>query len=280
MIKIIADTLSCLSVEQAKALGVDFIPQIIQFGEQSFRDDTEMDSDTFLKKLRSLSALPKTAAPPPAMYEPYFRQYAQEGHSILVICPSAQVSGTVRSAQVAAKDFPDADIRVIDTKSIGAGLGTLVKAAVGWANQGLDAATIENQVLKMAAREKIYFVVDTLEYLQRGGRIGKAQALFGSLLQVKPILTFRDGHTEPVESQRTKRRAMARIMELVTSDCPKGAEAHLGLMQGDAMQDALALAGDFKHVLNITQIPIYFLPPAILVHAGPGAIGISYFCKE
>jgi len=280
MIKIIADTLSCLSIEKAKELGVDFIPQIIEFGEQAFRDDTEIDSTTFLKKLRSSSTLPKTAAPPPAMYEPLYRKYSQEGHTVLVICPSAQVSGTVRSAEVAAKEFPNADIRVIDTKSIGAGLGTLVQAAVAWANQGLDADIVEKMVLDMAAREKLYFVVDTLEYLQRGGRIGKAQALFGSLLQVKPILAFRDGHIEPVESQRTKRRAMARIMELVLSDCPKGVNSHIGLMQGDAMEDALALAEDFKQNLGISNIPIFFLPPAILVHAGPGAIGISYFRKK
>jgi DegV family protein with EDD domain len=280
MIKIIADTLSCLSIEKARELGVDLIPQIIEFGEQAFRDDTEIDSTTFLKKLRSSSTLPKTAAPPPAMYEPLFRKYIQEGHTVLVICPSAQVSGTVRSAEVAAKDFPNADIRVIDTKSIGAGLGTLVQAAVEWANQDLNADSIEKLVLAMAAREKIYFVVDTLEYLQRGGRIGKAQALFGSLLQVKPILAFRNGHTEPVESQRTKRRAMARIMELVLSNCPKNADSHLGLMQGDAMEDALVLAADFKQNLGISNVPIFFLPPAILVHAGPGAIGISYFCKE
>jgi DegV family protein with EDD domain len=279
MVKIIADTLSCLSMEKAKELGVPFIPQIIEFGEQSYRDDTEMDSDTFLKKLRASTTLPKTSAPPPALYGPYFKRFSEEGHTILVICPSGQVSGTVRSAQVAAQDFPNADIRVIDTKSVGAGLGTLVESAVAWANQGDDADTIQRKVLEMAGREKIYFVVDTLEYLQRGGRIGKAKALFGSILQVKPILALRNGQTEPVESQRTKRKAMARICELVVSDCPKGSDSHLRLMQGDAMQDAQALSEEFKKSLNIQNIPIYFLPPAILVHAGPGAIGISYFTE-
>jgi DegV family protein with EDD domain len=279
MVKIFADTLSCLSMEKARELGVVFIPQIIEFGEQSYRDDTEMDSDTFLKKLRSSPVLPKTAAPPPALYEPFFRQFSAEGHTMIVICPSSQVSGTVRSAEVAAKDFPAADIRVIDTKSIGPGLGALVECAVAWVNQGLDADTIVQKVLEMAGRERIYFVVDTLEYLQRGGRIGKAKALFGSILQVKPILTIKDGQTESVESQRTKRRAMTRIIELVLSDCPKGPESFLRLMQGDAMEDALALSAEFKQNLNILDVPIYFLPPAILVHAGPGAIGISYFRK-
>lgn len=279
MVKIIADTLSCFSVEEAKKLGVDFIPQIIQFGEQSYRDDTEMDSTTFLQKLRSSSTLPKTAAPPPALYEPLYRQYSAEGHSIVVICPSAQVSGTVRSAEVAAKEFPNADIRVIDTLTIGAGLGTLVRCAVEWANAGLDANTVERNVKEMAKRERLYFVVNTLEYLQRGGRIGKAQALIGSLLQVKPILTFRDGHTEPFESQRTKRKALARIVEVVRSECPSGNGSHLCLMQGDAEKDAEALSVEFKQILGISEIPVYFLPPAILVHAGPGALGISFFCK-
>jgi DegV family protein with EDD domain len=279
MVKIIADTLSCLSLEKAKELGIDFIPQIIEFPEKSYRDDTEIDSATFLKKLRASTVLPKTAAPPPALYEPYFHQYVAEGHTILIICPSAQISGTVRSAQVAAQEFPQADIRVIDTNSVGPGLGTLVEQAVEWANQGMDADHIQSGVIKMAARERIYFMVDTLEYLQRGGRIGKAQALVGSLLQVKPILTIRDGHTESLESQRTKRKALARICELVHAECPSGCEGHLRLMQGDAEEDAALLAEEFKRSLSMTEVPIYFLPPAILVHAGPGALGISFFRK-
>ena len=185
----------------------------------------------------------------------------------------------MRSAQVAAQEFPQADIRVIDTNSVGPGLGMLVEQAVEWANQGMDADTIQSGVMEMAARERIYFMVDTLEYLQRGGRIGKAQALMGSLLQVKPILTIRDGHTESLESQRTKRKALARICELVHAECPPGCEGHLRLMQGDAEEDAAYLAEEFKQSLGISEVPIYFLPPAILVHAGPGALGISFFRK-
>jgi len=280
MVKIVADTLSCLSVEEASALGVDFIPQIIQFGDQSYRDDTEMDSTTFLNKLRSSPQLPKTAAPPPALYEPIYRKHSEAGHSILVICPSAQMSGTVRSAQVAAQDFPNADIRVIDTNSIGAGLGTLVEEAVRWANAGLSADEVEKNVLEMASRERIYFLVDTLEYLQRGGRIGKAQALIGSILQVKPILAIRNGHTEPVESQRTKRKGLARLVEIVGTDIPHGPESHLKLMQGDAEDEAALLLTEFKKAHEVADTRIYFLPPAVLVHAGPGTIGVSYFVSK
>jgi len=278
MIKIVADTLSCISLEKAHDLGIEYLPQIIEFGDnESYRDDTEIDSVTFLKKLRAATNLPHTAAPPPALYTPIYERLLAQGHTILVICPSGEVSGTVRSAEVAAKDFPGADIRVINTKSIGSGLGVLVLKALEWAEQGLDADAITAKVLEMASREKIYFLVNTLEYLQKGGRIGKAQALVGSLLQVKPILTIKDGHTEPVESQRTKRRAMARICELVEQTCPTNSDAHISVMQGDAIDDANYLVDYFKKYLRIPDIPVFFIPPAILVHAGPGAVAVSYF---
>ena len=279
MIRIIADTLSCLSVERAKALNVPLIPQIIEFEDRSYRDDTEIDGPTFLKKLIASPTLPKTAAPPPALYGPVFKEIADKGDTGIVVCPSGEVSGTVRSALVGAKDFPSADIRVVDTKSIGPGLGTLVEAAVNWANQGLDANTIEKNLIEMGSRERIYFLVDTLEYLQRGGRIGKARALVGSLLQMKPILTLREGHIEPAENQRTKRKALARLIEIVSQECPRGMGVKIKLMQGDAEEDASYLEQEFIKALNVKQVPTYFLPPAILVHVGPGALGVSFFTE-
>ncbi|HVP20739.1 MAG TPA: DegV family protein [Anaerolineaceae bacterium] len=278
MIKIIADTLSCIPPAEAHDLGIAYVPQIIQFGaDESYRDDSEIDSATFLKKLRLASSLPQTAAPPPALYTHIYEQYAAEGHTMLVICPSAQVSGTFRSAEVAAQDFPQADIRIIDTKSIASSLGQMVRLANEWASQGVDADSIVARVNEMATRDRIMFIVDTLEYLQKGGRIGKARAFVGSLLQVKPILAFHDGQTEPVEQQRTKRRAIARLCELVLETCPRSPESYISILQGDALDDAEFLAEYFKKCLGITNIPIFFLPPAILVHSGPGAVGVSYF---
>jgi len=119
MIKIVADTTSGISPEKARELGIAYIPQIIIFGDEAYRDDTEIDNVTFLQKLRSSPVLPKTAAPQPPLYTPIFEEYGKPGNTIIVICPSAEVSGTVRSATVAAQDFPGADIRILDTKTIG-----------------------------------------------------------------------------------------------------------------------------------------------------------------
>jgi DegV family protein with EDD domain len=277
MIKIFADTTSCLSKSEADRLGIPFFPQIIIFGNDSYRDDTQIDSPTFLRKLRESAVLPKTAAPPPALYNPYYQDISQNNGTALVICPSAQVSGTVRSAETAAQEFPGTDIRVIDTLSIGGGLYTMIMQSHHWIEEGKTADEIEAGIRDMVSRERIYFLVDTLEYLHKGGRIGTAKALIGTLLQVKPLLTFRGGHTEPVESLRTKRRAMARLREIIMNECPHGVQAGMTIMHGDVLEEATALAEELKAALEIPEIKIFDLPPAILTHAGPGTIAVSLF---
>jgi DegV family protein with EDD domain len=277
MVKIIADTTSSIPVSEAARLGIAYLPQIIIFGDESFRDDIEIDTPTFLHKLRSSSSLPKTAAPPPALYHPIYQACADKREAMVVLCPSAVVSGTFRSATVAAQDFPDAEIHIIDTKTVGSGLGTLVTQAVGWANEGMDAATIEKNIQAMAERQRIYFLVDTLEYLHKGGRIGGAQALLGSLLQVKPILTLLNGRAEAAESQRTKKRALQRLYEIVMAQYPTNGQGFITVMHGDARPEAEQLVLELEKRLGQSGIPIFEVPPAIIVHAGPGVLGVSFF---
>ncbi len=253
------------------------LPQIVIFGEESYRDDTELDTAAFLQKLRAARELPKTAAPPPALFTPLFKKFLEQGHSIICLHPSAEVSGTVRGAMVAAQEFPGADIRVLDTRSIAGPMAAMVLQAHAWAKQGATAEEVERRVREMIGRQMIYFLVDTLEYLQKGGRIGGAQALVGSLLQVKPILTLREGRVEAFEQQRTKKRAMSRLVELVAATCPHNAESHLCVMHADARADAEGMAADLSAAQGLQDIPIYELPPAIVVHGGPGVLAVGYF---
>lgn len=279
MIKIVGDTLSCISLAEAKKLGIGFLPQIIVFGTETFRDDYELTTEEFLKKLRASDTLPKTAAPAPALYEPIFQEFSRDGDTVLVLCPSKEVSGTYRSASVAAKDFPNADIRVIETNTIGTALGDLVKLAVDWVKQGMDADTILQKLEEKSKAVRIYFYVETLEYLHKGGRIGNASKLVGSLLQVKPILRFTDAKIQAFETQRTKRRALDRLAEIVKTECPKNAGSHLAIMESDAFPTAAQLREDFKTSLGIENIDIYTLPPAIVVHTGPGVVAASFFVE-
>lgn len=277
MIKIIADTTSTISPADAKQMGIFYLPQIIVFEDKSYRDDTELTTKEFLLKLASSTTLPKTAAPPPALYTPIFEEISKNKDTAIVLCPSAKVSGTYRSAIVAAQDFPGVDIRIIDTQVIGPALGTLVMKAHSWALEGLEAEVITNRVTELGKKVKIYFYVDTLEYLHKGGRIGSAKALVGSLLQVKPILLFEDGQVNQFESQRTKKKALARIVELVQAECPPTPDSELAILEADAMEDALELKAKFSSILNISNIRITDLPPAIIVHAGPGVLAASFF---
>jgi DegV family protein with EDD domain len=277
MVKIVADTTSGLPRELLKTLGIPLIPQIIVFGEDSFRDDTEMDTATFLQKLKASAALPKTAAPPPALYHPVFEQALRDGEEVVVVAPSAKVSGTVRSAEVAAQDFPKLQVTVVDTQTVAGNLASLVLLAHAWAQEGASADTIVSRLNAWIPRGHIYFLVDTLEYLQKGGRIGGAKALLGELLQIKPILCVQSGQVEPFEQHRTKRRALARMLEVVEEQCPKGPQAHLCVMQADAALQAEALTDELKSRMNITDVPIYELPPAIVTHGGPGVLAIGFF---
>ncbi|HIP87219.1 MAG TPA: DegV family protein [Anaerolineales bacterium] len=276
-VRIVTDTTSGLTKEVAEAHDIVLMPQIIIFGEESYRDDTEMDTRTFLEKLRASSVLPKTAAPPPALFIPVFKRLLADGSTVICLHPSTELSGTVRSATVASYDFSQADIRVVDTRTIAGPLATMALLAARWAREGVDPDTILDRVHDLIARQRVYFVVDTLEYLHKGGRIGGAKALLGNVLQIKPILTLKDGRVEPLEQQRTKRRALARLRELILAECPRSDEAHLCVMHADAGAEAEALAADFAAKLGLSTVPIYELPPAIVVHAGPGVLATAFF---
>ena len=279
MISIIVDTTCGLPLDQLQALDISVLPQLIIFGNDTYRDDTEIDTATFIKKLRGSAVLPKTAAPPPALYNPIYENLLAKGNTIIVIAPSAELSGTVRSATVAAQDFPGADIRIIDTRTVAAGLGSIVLKARQLVDEGIDPDSLVTQIKAMASQEKLYFVVDTLEYLYKGGRIGGAQALFGSLLQIKPILTVEDGRVQSFESERTKRRALAKVQDLVLKECPCSPDAYLTVAHCEAYEEACEFADFFKRTMAFETIPIYVVPPAIVVHAGPKVIEVSFFAS-
>jgi DegV family protein with EDD domain len=277
MVKIITDTTAALPAETARRYGIPVIPQVIVFGTDSYLEGIEIDKATFMQRLKASRELPKTAAPPPDLFVKEFERLVPEGEPILCIHPSSEVSGTVRSATVAARDFPDADIRVIDTRFIASPLATMVTLAAEWAEAGHDADAIEGRLRDFTSRCRLYFLVATLEYLAKGGRIGGAAALLGSVLQVKPILTFRDGQVNQFERERTQKRALARLKELVLEQIPHDGSGHLSVMHADVPDQGQALADDLGAQLGLSQIPIYDVPPAIVTHAGPGILGVGFF---
>jgi DegV family protein with EDD domain len=274
---IIADTTCGLPRDLLAQRGVPLIPQVVMFEEQSFHDDKEMDTATFLQKLKASKTLPKTAAPEPTQYFPFFKQAQEDGESVIVVAPTAKASGTVRSAETAAQEFPGVDIRVVDTQTISCNLGSLVLLADDMAKAGESADAIVAKLNDMIPRGRIYFLVDTLEYLAKGGRIGGAKRLVAELLEIKPILQVKNGQVEAFEQQRTKKRALARLVEVAVEQCPGGKDSHLCALQVEAEKEAEAFVAELMSRIKVPQIPIYELPPAIVVHAGPRTMGVGFF---
>lgn len=280
MVKIITDTTAGLPNEVAQRYDIPVIPQVIIFGDETYLEGVEMDNAAFMQRLRTSEELPKTSAPPPELFTEEFERLVATGEPILCIHPSTELSGTVRSATVAAADFPDADIRVIDTRVIGSPLATLVELAAEWADEGHSADTIEGRIRDLIPRSRVYFLVATLEYLARGGRIGGAAALLGSVLKVKPILTLRDGRADQYERTRTHKRAVTRLKELVFDQIPRDGSGHLSVMHAAVPDQAQALADDLGAELGIESTPILDVPPAIVTHAGPGVLAVAFFVAE
>lgn len=276
---IVADTTCGLPRKLLEERCIPLIPQVVMFGEESYHDDKELDTATFLSKLKASRTLPKTAAPEPSWYFPIFEEAGKRGESVVVVAPMSKASGTVRSAEIAAQEFPKVDIRVVDTQTVSCNLGSLVLVADDMAKAGKSADEIVAKLNDMIPRGRLYFLVDTLEYLAKGGRIGGAKKLLAELLEIKPILQVRDGQVESFEQQRTKKRAVARLVEVVAESCPGGEEAHLCVLQVEAEGEAQALADELKSKVPVSTIPIYELPPAIVVHAGPKALGAGFFIK-
>ena len=274
---IVADTTCGLPHELLEKRGIPLIPQVVMFGEESYHDDKDFDTAVFLQKLKSSRTLPKTAAPEPSLYFPIFEEARRKRESVVVVAPTGKASGTVRSAEVAALEFRDVQICVVDTQTVSCNLGSLVLLADDMARAGKCADEIVAKLNELIPRGRLYFVVDTLEYLAKGGRIGGAKKLLAELLEIKPILQVRDGQVEPFERQRTKKRALARLVEVAAESCKGGDNAHLCVLQVAAEKEAQGLVEQLKSRIPISDIPIYQLPPAIVVHSGPQAMGVGFF---
>ncbi len=284
MVKIVGDTTSGLSESFAEAHDIAIIPQVIIFGEDSYLENVEIDYDTFIARMRASEDLPKTAAPPPELFTEVFERHAGENETFICVMPSAVVSGTVRSATVGLRmaeeqGATDLDVRIIDTGMIASPVATLLKLAAQWVEAGVPADVIEQRIREMSARGKIYFSVDTLKYLAKGGRIGGAAALLGSVLKVKPILTFVDGQIDAFEKVRTHKRMVGRLKQLVEAQIAPE-DGYLSVMHADALGEAQSLADSFKATLGLDEVMILRVPPAVVTHGGPGVLGVGFFMEE
>ena len=273
-VHIVTDSSCDLTEAETSAHGVGVVPLSIRFGNDEYVDREQLSVEDFYAKMASTGLLPETAAPSPGRFEQEFRAAAEAGaESVVCINLSGELSATVQSARTAAKALEGSiDVRVIDSLSLTGGLGTMVLDAASAAADGADADTVEALVRSMIGRTEIYGALDTLENLKKGGRIGSAKALLGSMLSVKPIIHIADGAVEEAGKQRTRKRALEWLRDKLFEE-PTVQE--LSVLHGEAP--------DIEEFLDMIAprypreaIRLGKIGAVIGTHGGPGVIGMCY----
>ena len=273
-VKVITDSTADLPPGLAEELGVTVVPANVHFGEEVYRDGVEITGDEFYRRLVASSRLPFTSQPTPGDFLSAYESVGGTTDEIISIHVSAKLSGTLNSATQAREEYGgDCRIEIIDSMQALMGLGLLVIAAAEAANRGgsLDEVAAETR----AALPRVGFMglLDTLEYLEKGGRIGKAQAFMGSLLRIKPLLTIRDGEVHPLERARTRAKGVDRMCQLVQERMP---------MEGLAVEytttpdEARSLAQRLQAFLPQGEVRLSQIGPAVGTHLGPGALSVAF----
>ncbi len=275
-VQIVTD--STADIPQAQELGITIVPLTVFFGEEAYLDGVELDNASFYKKLQASKVSPRTSQPPPASFQEAYKRLLDEGAAgILSVHLSAKLSGTYQAACTGRDTLPDAlqsaPLEIIDSKTVSLGMGLAVMRAAEEARQGLGLAEIKAHLVDQLSRTRILFVLDTLEYLKRGGRIGGAKALLGNLLSVKPILSLKNGGIVPVEQPRTRSKAYGRIAQML-GEMPEPEE--LAVVESDT-EVGQHLVQAIKEVYpKLGAVPTYKLGAVVGTYAGPGTAGAVF----
>ena len=273
-VHIVTDSSCDLTEIETTTNSIGVVPLSIRFGDEEFIDREELSADAFYAKMASTGLLPETAAPSPGRFEQAFRGAAAVGASAVVcINLSGELSATVQSARNAATAVAgDIDVRVIDSRSLTGGLGTMVLEAAAAARNGADVDAVVALVESMIPRTEIYGGLDTLENLKKGGRIGSAKALLGSMLSVKPIIHIADGAVEEAGKQRTRKRALEWMRDQLFAE---GTVEKLSILHGQA-PDIDVFLDMISERYPREQIRLGTIGAVIGTHGGPGVIGMCY----
>ena len=277
MIKIVTDSTCDLPLEVIEQYDVTVVPLSVHFGTESFLDGVNISKDQFFQRLTTAPQLPTTSQPSAGDFCEVFGPLTEAGHEVLGIFISSELSGTCASAHAACGLLPEAPVTVIDPRTTSAGLGWMVWEAARMVEAGADVATIQARLEEMSGRLRVYFVVDTLEYLQKGGRIGGARALLGTMLKIKPLLMLQEGRVEPLEQVRTRRKALQRLIDLITEEMGEYSEVSAAVLHAQVEDEAKAVAEKLQAALPCKRSFVSEIGPALGTHTGPGVIGIAAY---
>lgn len=277
-VAVVTDSTADLPAELRQALGIRVVPLNVHFGDEVFKDGVEMTPEGFWEKLRQSPHHPRTSQPAPGDFLTVYRELEAAGHPICSIHISAEMSGTLQSAQVAAEMLGSpGGIEVVDSRSVSMGLGLVVLAAARAAQRGASLPEVAAEARAVAGRLQILFGVDTLEFLQRNGRIGRAQALVGGLLNIKPVLQVEDGVVAAADKVRGRSRVLPRCLEIMAERIPPGRKVAAAVLYTTDPGEGKAWLEAFQKQYQMVERYLVPLGPVVACHAGPGTVGIAMY---
>jgi DegV family protein with EDD domain len=275
-VRIVTDSACDLRGDEVDELNIEVVPLSIRFGDDEYTDREQLDVTEFYRLLAESDALPETAAPSPGRFAEAFQRHLDAGATAIVcINLSSAISATMQSAITAAGEF-EADIRIVDSKSITAGQGSIVLGAARLAAAGASADEVVAAAESMSERTHVFGALDTLENLQKGGRIGNAQALLGSMLSIKPIIDISSGAVEEAGKQRTRKKSLAWLRDkLADFDTVE----NLAIMHGEA-PDIDQFITLLSEVTDVSNVRIEKIGPVVGTHGGPRVVGYAFQVPE
>jgi DegV family protein with EDD domain len=278
-IAFVTDSTAGIPTDMVEQFKVTVVPLQVVFGTETFRDGIDLTEEQFFERLKSANPLPTTSQPTVGDFEETYRKLLADPdvESIISVHLSTKLSGTVSAATTAAERIQQESgsakkIAVIDSLEAYMGEGLLVINGARAAEKGKGHDEIVSMLEEMKHKIHLYLLVDTLEFLKRGGRIGGAQALLGTMLNIKPILQLKEGRIEPYERVRTRRKAMERITE-IGAEAMQGRPVQMAIGHAQAAEDAQALTAMAKQKMNVVEEFHTPLGPVISTHTGPGVLG-------
>ncbi len=277
-IKIVTDSTCDLSMSEIDALNIHVIPLSVTINGETYLDRIEITPKTFMQKMKLSPELPKSSQPAIGEFVKLYDELGEDGSEVLSIHMTGKMSGTVEAARAAAK-MSKTKVTVVDSLFISKALAFQVKRAVSLVNEGKQVNDIIEELHDVRSNTKLFLVVDTLENLAKGGRIGKSKAMIGSLLNIKPIAMLEDGELSPVAKVRNQSQAIKFLIKQFTEDIEGKTIRSVGLAHANGLELALKVKHKIEELTGFEMVEIEDTTPIIGTHAGEGAIGFMYHAE-
>ena len=277
-IAVVTDSTTYLPPELVKKHNISVAPQVLIWGDQTYKDGVDIQSEEFFTRLKTAKVMPTTSQVAVVSFQEIFQDLVSKDFEVIAVLVSSKLSGTIQSAVQAKELIGSAGekIHIVDSQSVAMALGFQALAVA----RALEGGASLKEAIELGERSHeytgVFFAVDTLEFLHRGGRIGGAQRFLGTMLNMKPILAIHDGRVEGIERIRTKSKAHDRVLELVVEKVAGRTPVRLATLHANAADDARALLARAEKELRPTESVFTEVSPTVGTHAGPGTVGLAF----